>query len=364
METFFVAGSAEDPAFAEAELLGDLLVKSFPRITFTKDMRHPCEWVEFRAKVCRLHGFHCPGSTILVWRRDGRLVGDLSDLRRVIKDTYNLEHNADPDLVKAIMAENSAAIAKMAETDKWTPILGKAKKVWKDGISFEGIWKDHKPTKGVVTFPDGSTYNGGLKDGLFHGHGKRCFANGGKFVGRFAEGSREGSGRYEDNAGNVYDGNYSRNACHSVGTRKWATGRNYTGIWNENEATGYGTEQVPVKVKVEPPEDPEPQDEDEDSARASSPGSQRTSSPASRGATSPATVLSPVKDETLVFLKGEILVKSLLQNPSCSICWFGWQQKLLRITFAWCVRRQARRGGISRLFSDDKGSGVRCCGVL
>jgi adenylate kinase family enzyme len=267
METFFVAGSAEDPAFAEAELLGDLVVQSFPRVTLTKDMRHPCEWAEFRAKVCRLHGFHCPGVTILVWRRDGRLVGDLSDFRRVVKDMYNLEHEPDPDLIKAIVAENQAVIAKAAEADEWTPILGKVKKVWKDGISFEGNWKDHKPTKGVVTFPDGSTYEGGLKDGLFHGHGRRRFANGDKFVGKFVEGSREGSGRYEDAKGNVYDGTYSqesrgpragrpRTPCHGKGTRKWPNGRTYTGDWNNNEATGRGIESIPFKVESSEGQEP------------------------------------------------------------------------------------------------------------
>ena len=41
MEAFCIAGSAEDPTFAEAELLGEHLVKSLPSIGLTKHMRHP-----------------------------------------------------------------------------------------------------------------------------------------------------------------------------------------------------------------------------------------------------------------------------------------------------------------------------------
>ena len=51
MESFFVAGSAEDPTFAEAEQLGEFLIKCLPRICSTKDMQHPSEWPQ-EAHTC------------------------------------------------------------------------------------------------------------------------------------------------------------------------------------------------------------------------------------------------------------------------------------------------------------------------
>jgi len=222
MESFFVAGSAEDPTFAEAEQLGEFLIKSLPRICFTKDMRHPSEWPEFRKKLTRLHGFACPGSAAVVWRRDGRLVGSTTDFKRVLKDMYNLELECDPDLIGSITSENKGQMIKAAEDSTWTPCV-----------------------------PDGTTFQGGLKGGKFHGHGRHLFPSGAKFVGMFAEGKREGSGRYKDAEGNIYDGNYSRGLCHGKGKRTWPSGREYVGNWAENEATGRGVETMLVRIKIE-----------------------------------------------------------------------------------------------------------------
>lgn len=263
-----MAGSAEDPTFAEAELLGECLIKSFPRIGFTKDMRHPSEWPEFRKKLTQLHGFNCPGSAAVVWRRDGRLVGSTHDFKRVLKDMYNLELDSDPDLIVAITIENKEQLITAAQDNAWTPYLGTSKKEWKDGIVFEGSWREHLPIKGVVTFPDGTIFQGGLRGGKFHGHGKHIFPNGAKFVGVFAEGKREGSGRYQDSEDNIYDGNYHRGLCQGKGTRTWASGRQYVGDWSNNEATGRGTETTPVKIKVEASEDePDEPPEYEDGKR-------------------------------------------------------------------------------------------------
>ena len=259
MEAFAVAGAADDPALAEAELLGDLLVKSFPRVGFAVDMRHPCEWPEFRAKLCRLHGFASPGVAAVVWRRDGRLVGTVADFVRAVKDAYDLELSPEiRELIPAITAENLVNAAQAAKEDAWTPYLGRARKEWIDGIVFEGIWKDHAPVKGAVKFPDGSTFEGSLKGGRFHGHGKRTFPDGGKFVGQFRAGRREGMGKYADAVGNEFDGDYSADTGHGKGTRRWPSGRQYTGDWNKNEATGHGMETRLVNVVVEPPEPPEP----------------------------------------------------------------------------------------------------------
>ena len=56
METFMLAGCADDPEYAHAELIGDLISTKFSRVGFVKDMRHPCEWKEFRKQLVLKRG--------------------------------------------------------------------------------------------------------------------------------------------------------------------------------------------------------------------------------------------------------------------------------------------------------------------
>ena len=169
----------------------------------------------------------------------------MKDFIKVAKDMYDIEYTPDETLLKDITAENVELSEKASQADSWTPFLGKYKKEWTDGISFEGTWQKHKPHKGVVTFKDGSKYEGTLKDGEYHGQGVIRYANGAKFVGIFSHGKKTGIGRYEDAEGNTYDGYYYNDMCHGKGTRKWKDGRSYVGIWQYNRATGQGTEVRP-----------------------------------------------------------------------------------------------------------------------
>ena len=156
-----------------------LLRHQVPHTTQAKSWAITLRWTD----PPDLAGFNCPGSTAVIWRRDGRLVGDVKDFVKVAKDMYDIEHTPDEELIKAITAENLEHVQQASQEDDWTPYLGKYKKEWKDGIGFDGTWQKHKPHKGSVTFKDGSCYEGTLKDGLFHGQGVIRYENGAKFVG-------------------------------------------------------------------------------------------------------------------------------------------------------------------------------------
>jgi hypothetical protein len=63
-----------------------------------------------------------------------------------------------------------------------------------DGISVSGDVERHEIVFGEFAFPNGQTYIGSVKDGLFHGQGTRTLANGNKYVGEFRDGKPHGQG--------------------------------------------------------------------------------------------------------------------------------------------------------------------------
>ena len=132
-----------------------------------------------------------------------------------------------------------------AKADEWTPIMGHLNKKWEDGNAFDGTWALHKPHRGLVTFPDGSTYEGALRNGLFQGIGLRTYASGAKYHCMYQKGKRQGRGKFDDGKGNVYEGMYFDDMCHGKGSRTWPDGRSYVGDWKENHATGKGIEKRP-----------------------------------------------------------------------------------------------------------------------
>ena len=106
MDTYFIAGSAADPDFAKAELLVDKLIKAHLRIELVKDMRHPCEWQDFRQSIVQSRGFSSLGDKAIIWRKDGRLVGGINDFAHVLSNCYKLSLDVDNQLIADITAEN------------------------------------------------------------------------------------------------------------------------------------------------------------------------------------------------------------------------------------------------------------------
>ena len=49
-------------------------------------------------------------------------------------------------------------------------------------------------SQGTYTYPDGSTYTGAFKDGLFNGQGTMTFADGATYTGGFKDDKRNGQG--------------------------------------------------------------------------------------------------------------------------------------------------------------------------
>lgn len=64
-----------------------------------------------------------------------------------------------------------------------------------DGTRYEGAWVDgQREGHGCCDFPDGSRYEGDFHKGDFHGHGQLVWSDGGFYDGDFVQGVMEGEG--------------------------------------------------------------------------------------------------------------------------------------------------------------------------
>jgi pimeloyl-ACP methyl ester carboxylesterase len=64
---------------------------------------------------------------------------------------------------------------------------------------------------GTLIWPDGSTYVGGFRGGLFHGHGTITYADGARFEGDYSDGNGHGQATYTKADGTVISGAFRDN---------------------------------------------------------------------------------------------------------------------------------------------------------
>jgi len=94
-----------------------------------------------------------------------------------------------------------------------------------DGSKYEGGWKDGKPHGwGKYTFPDDSNYEGEYRNGKRNGQGILIFPNGEKYEGEFRDGKRHGHGTYTKPDGSQYVGEWKDDKRHGEGTNINKTG--------------------------------------------------------------------------------------------------------------------------------------------
>jgi len=89
-------------------------------------------------------------------------------------------------------------------------------------------------------FPDGSSYRGGVEEGMQHGKGEWRSAEGDVYVGSFSRGAYEGHGRYADDRGNVYEGDFRAGAFGGIGTYTHADGRTECNRYLDGQEVGEG----------------------------------------------------------------------------------------------------------------------------
>lgn len=123
-----------------------------------------------------------------------------------------------------------------SDFNKWTNCYGEIelpkityKGEWKNGnfegrgiakdidAQMEGLFEKNYFIKGKKIFYDGLSYEGELKNDKFHGKGKLIYNNGDIYEGQFKNNLRDGSGKLLLKNGDTYEGQFQNDLKHGIG---------------------------------------------------------------------------------------------------------------------------------------------------
>ncbi|XP_036277610.1 putative malate dehydrogenase 1B isoform X1 [Pipistrellus kuhlii] len=114
MAKFVLAGRADDPYYAKAELLADYLQKNLPDFHIYKITQHPHDWEEWLKDVCEKNKWSHKSSPI-IWRElldrggKGLLLGGYNEFLEHAQLYYGVTSSMTSELMKAIALENMEA---------------------------------------------------------------------------------------------------------------------------------------------------------------------------------------------------------------------------------------------------------------
>lgn len=114
MAKFVLAGKANCPYYAKAELLADYLQKNLPHFRVHKITCHPEDWEQWISKLCLKNGWKHRHSPI-IWRElldrggKGLLLGGFNELMEHAQEYYNISSAMLSELMKDIATENLEA---------------------------------------------------------------------------------------------------------------------------------------------------------------------------------------------------------------------------------------------------------------
>lgn len=108
---------------------------------------------------------------------------------------------------------------------------------------YDGEWlvgKDVRHGKGVLTWIDGSIYEGWFKHGKACEKGRMIHSGGEVYEGDWLGDKAHGFGKYMFIDGSTYEGEWSMNQHHGKGKEIRADGNNYEGFFAKDKRNGYG----------------------------------------------------------------------------------------------------------------------------
>ena len=108
---------------------------------------------------------------------------------------------------------------------------------------YTGNWReDVKSGYGRVILPDGNTYEGQFKLGIWEGLGRIEYKSKGfTYTGSLLKGKRHGFGRLESDS-YMFAGYWENDKKHGLGYQSVTSGATYFGEWSENQKSGQGYE--------------------------------------------------------------------------------------------------------------------------
>ena len=109
-------------------------------------------------------------------------------------------------------------------------------------IRYEGMFKDDMPHgNGRIMFKDGSVFEGSVFEGKKEGKGKQIWPDGEYYDGEFKNDKRCGYGIYCYPTGAIYKGYWNDNKKNGTGIYNFSDGSVYDGDWFDNLCHGKGT---------------------------------------------------------------------------------------------------------------------------
>ncbi len=118
---------------------------------------------------------------------------------------------------------------------------GQGELVFADGGRFIGTFANSQFTEGILYLPDGGKCIGHFEQGLQEGKGRRYFSNGDEYFGNFRRGEFAGTGTLTYANGNVYAGEWAASQSTGQGKMTYANGDVYEGVFASGQLNGVGT---------------------------------------------------------------------------------------------------------------------------
>ena len=117
---------------------------------------------------------------------------------------------------------------------------GLGKVTFFSGGFYNGEWRNGKKHgNGHEILGNGDEYKGDFVDGKRHGNGHEILGNGDEYKGDFVDGEREGQGWWKDSGG-VYEGGFRQGEFHGLGKVTLTNGEIYEGEWKDGKRHGKG----------------------------------------------------------------------------------------------------------------------------
>ena len=112
-----------------------------------------------------------------------------------------------------------------------------------DGTTYEGQFNQNgiPHGRGKYRFFDGGSFDGELKKGITHGYGISILSDGSRYEGQFIEGRVEGQGVEKLTDGSRYEGGWKNDKYHGQGIKILSNGTKYVGQFREGLFHGKGS---------------------------------------------------------------------------------------------------------------------------
>eukprot|EP00826_Nyctotherus_ovalis_P002973 TRINITY_DN10597_c0_g1_i5.p1 TRINITY_DN10597_c0_g1~~TRINITY_DN10597_c0_g1_i5.p1 ORF type:complete len:224 (-),score=65.56 TRINITY_DN10597_c0_g1_i5:45-716(-) len=119
---------------------------------------------------------------------------------------------------------------------------------------YYGFWNketNELDGKGMILYPDGSQYEGYLKNNEANGKGRLIHADGDVYIGEWVDDKANGKGKYIHADGTVYEGQWVDDKQDGRGVEEWKDGSRYEGEYkNGKKSVSYTHLTLPTIYSV------------------------------------------------------------------------------------------------------------------